>query len=114
MVIEKLKLEDIQGLLELYKELTPFENLLEKSIEIYKEILQDEQYLIMVAKDNTKVIGSAFGVCCKSIAVGGNPFLVIEGVIVKKGIRGQGEGKSTYIIGINKKGSINCRYNYQN
>lgn len=51
MVIEKLKLEDIEGLLELYKELIPFENSLKKSIEIYKEILQDEQYLIVVAKE---------------------------------------------------------------
>ena len=93
MVIEKLKIEDIQSLLELYKELTPFENSLEKSIEIYKEILQDDQYLIVVAKDNNEVIGSVFGVCCKSLAVGGNPFLVIEDVIVKDNLRGKGIGK---------------------
>ena len=93
MVIEKLKLEDIQGLLELYKALTPFENSLEKSIEIYKEILQDDQYLILVAKDNNEVIGSVFGVCCKSLAVGGNSFLVIEDVIVKDNLRGKGIGK---------------------
>jgi hypothetical protein len=77
MLIEKLKIEDIQGLLELYKELTPFENSLEKSIEIYRDMLQDEQYLIVVAKEDNEVIGSEFGVCCKSLAVEGNPFLVI-------------------------------------
>ncbi|BCZ47743.1 N-acetyltransferase [Clostridium gelidum] len=93
MVIEKLKLEDIEGLLELYKELTPFENSLEKSIEIYKEILQDEQYLIIAAKENNKIIGSALGVCCKCLSVGGNPFLVIEDVIINEDVRGQGVGK---------------------
>ena len=93
MLIEKLKMEDIQGLLELYKELTPFENSLEKSIEIYSDMLQDEQYLIVVAKEENEVIGSAFGVCCKSIAVGGNPFLVIEDVIIKDNLRGKGIGK---------------------
>ena len=93
MLIEKLKLEDIQGLLELYKALTPFENSLEKSIKVYKDMLQDEQYLIIVAKEDNEVIGSAFGVCCKSIAVGGNPFLVIEDVIIKDKLRGKGIGK---------------------
>ena len=93
MVIEKLKIKDIQGLLELYKELTPFENSLEKSIEIYKDMLQDEQYLILVAKENNEVIGSVFGVCCKSLAVGGNPFLVVEDVIVKDNLRGKGIGR---------------------
>lgn len=93
MIIEKLKLEDIEGLLELYKELTPFENSLEKSIEIYKEILQDDQYLIVVAKDNNKVIGSASGICCKCLAVGGSPFLVIEDVIINNDFRGKGVGK---------------------
>lgn len=93
MLIEKLKIEDIRSLLELYKELTPFENSLEKSIEIYNDMLQDEQYLIIVAKEGNEIIGSVFGVCCKSIAVGGNPFLVIEDVIIKDKLRGKGIGK---------------------
>ena len=93
MIIEKLKIEDVEDLLELYKKLTPFENSLEKSIEIYKEMLQEEQYLIVVAKEDDKVIGSVLGVCCKSIAAGGKPFLVIEDVIVDNKVRGKGIGK---------------------
>lgn len=110
MVIEKLKLEDIEGLLELYKELTPFENSLERSIEIYKEILQDEQYLIVVAKENNKVIGSAFGVCCKCLSVGGSPFLVIEDVIINEDFRGQGVGKKVMKVLDEFAEEKNCGY----
>lgn len=93
MIIEKLKIEDIKELLKLYEKLAPFENSLETSIEIYKEMLKDEQYLILTAKEEGKVIGSVLGICCKSIATGGNPFLVIEDVIVDENVRGKGIGR---------------------
>lgn len=93
MIIEKLKIEDIEELIELYKKLAPFENSIEESIEIYKEILKDEQYLILTAKEE-KVIGSVLGICCKSIATGGRPFLVIEDVIVNENVRGKGIGRN--------------------
>lgn len=93
MIIEKLKIEDIKELLKLYEKLAPFENSLETSIQIYKEMLKDEQYLILTAKEEGKVIGSVLGICCKSIATGGNPFLVIEDVIVDENVRGKGIGR---------------------
>jgi hypothetical protein len=41
VTIEKLKNEDIPELLELYKTLIPFETSLDRSLEIYKEMLLD-------------------------------------------------------------------------
>lgn len=96
MLIEKLKMEDIPQLLELYKELTPHTNSKEQSSEIYKEILEDKSYLVLVAKEENIIIGSAFGVIVKSLAVGGNPFLVIEAVIVKEGFRKLGVGRKIF------------------
>jgi predicted N-acetyltransferase YhbS len=90
MIIEKLKEEDIPDLLELYKDLVPFEIFHEKSVETYKEMLIDENYLLLSAKENGKVIGSVLGICCKSLTV---PFLVVEDVIVKDGLRGKGIGR---------------------
>ena len=90
MMLEKLKVEDIPDLLELYTALIPFETSLEKSVEIYKEMLLDENYFLMVAKENNRVIGSALGICCNGLI---EPFLVIEDVIVKEGLRGKGIGK---------------------
>ncbi|GKX67412.1 GNAT family N-acetyltransferase [Inconstantimicrobium mannanitabidum] len=93
MVIEKLKLEDVNELLDLYKELTPYENSIGKSTEIYKEILKDDKYLLLVAKDNDRIVGSALAICCMVLALDGGRFLVIEDVIVKDGLRGKGIGK---------------------
>lgn len=90
MIIEKLKFEDIPELLELYNGLIPFESSLNKSIEIYKEMLQDENYFLFIAKENNKVVGSALGICCQGLVA---PFLVIEDVIIKDGMRRKGIGR---------------------
>lgn len=90
MIIEKLKIEDIPELLELYNVLIPFETSFEKSLETYKEMLLNENYSLLVAKEDNKVIGSVLGICCKCLAV---PFLIIEDVIVKDGLRGKGVGR---------------------
>lgn len=90
MIIEKLKSEDIPHLLELYDELIPFEMSLEKSIANYKEIIENENYFLVVAKEDKKIIGSMLGICCKCLTLS---FLVIEDVIVKADLRGKGIGK---------------------
>lgn len=90
MIMEKLKIEDLSGVLELHKTLIPFEISFDRSIDIYREMLMDENYFLLVAKDDNKVIGSALGICCKCLAVS---FLVIEDVIVKDEVRGKGVGK---------------------
>lgn len=90
MIIENLKEEDIPQLLELYKTLLPFELSLIKSIKTYKEILSNEDYSLLVAKDDNIVIGSVLGIYCKALAVS---FLVVEDVIIKDGLRGKGIGR---------------------
>ncbi|WP_088187127.1 GNAT family N-acetyltransferase [Desulfosporosinus sp. FKA] len=90
MIIEKLKVEDIPNLLELYRSLIPFEISIDKSYQVYKEMLRDENYSLLVAKEDNIVLGSALGICCKGLAVS---FLVIEDVIVKEGLRGKGVGR---------------------
>ena len=90
MIIEKLKLEDLSQVLELHRTLVPFEISFDKSLEIYQEMLINENYYLVVAKEDNKIIGSAIGICCKCLAAS---FLVIEDVIVKDGLRGKGIGK---------------------
>jgi predicted N-acetyltransferase YhbS len=90
MIIEKLNIDDIPNLLKLYDELISFESSLDKSIETYKEMLMDENYFLIVAKEDTKIVGSVLGIYCKCLVM---PFLVIEDVIVKDGLRGKGIGR---------------------
>ena len=89
IVIEKLKIEDIPSILELYDHFLPFETSLDMSLQFYKEMVSNENYYLAVAKEDGKVLGSALGICCLSLAVS---FLVIEDVIVKEGLRGKGIG----------------------
>lgn len=89
MIIEKLKTEDLSQVIELQRTLIPFEISFDKALNIYNEMLSNEDYFFIVAKENKEIIGCAIGICCKTIAV---PFLVIEDVVVKEGIRGKGIG----------------------
>ncbi|OOM05837.1 GNAT family N-acetyltransferase [Clostridium saccharobutylicum] len=90
MIIEKLKVEDLSQVLELHSTLIPFEISFDKSFETYKEMLTNENYYLVVVKEDNEVIGSAIGICCKCLAVS---FLVIEDVVVKEGLRGKGIGR---------------------
>ena len=90
IVIEKLMLEEIPSILELYHDFLPFETSLDKSKEFYKEMVSHEHYYLAVAKEDGEILGSALGICCMSLTVS---FLVIEDVIVKEGLRGKGIGR---------------------
>nr|WP_294376141.1 GNAT family N-acetyltransferase [uncultured Clostridium sp.] len=90
MIIEKLREEDISKVLELYKDILPFETSLNKSEEMYKKIISDENYNLLVAKENNEILGTMLGICCNGLA---EPFLVIEDVVIKDGMRGKGIGK---------------------
>ncbi|WP_455810423.1 N-acetyltransferase family protein [Clostridium butyricum] len=89
MIIEKLNIEDLSQVLELHSTIIPFSISFDKALEMYKEILSNENYFFAVAKQNEEIIGSAIGICCKTLAV---PFLVIEDVVVREGLRGKGIG----------------------
>lgn len=93
MVIDKLQIKDIESLLELYNELVDIENDKDIAINKYKEILENDNYLLIVAKDGDEVVGSILGVVCKCLAMNGDNFLVIEDVIVKENARGHGIAK---------------------
>lgn len=81
MTIEQLKVEDISQLLDLYKELTQYKNTMNKSIDTYKQMLKDEKYLLLVAKEKNRIVGSALAVSCLVLALDGQSFLVVEDVI---------------------------------
>ncbi|WP_297439243.1 GNAT family N-acetyltransferase [uncultured Clostridium sp.] len=94
MIIERLKIEDIPKLIKLYKELVNRETDLDIACNKYNEILKDENQCILVAKENDEIIGTLMGVVCKSLALDGKPFLVVEDVIVNPNLRGKGIGKT--------------------
>ncbi len=96
MKIEKLKAEDLAELLELYKELVDYDNSLLTSLRVYQKISRDNNYHLLVAKENDRIIGTVLGIICHSIPLLGMPFMVVEDVVVKEEFRQQGVGKKLF------------------
>ena len=97
MTIKKLCIDEIPELIKLYSQLMPDEtNKPQVSREIYESIADNDDYLVIVAKENEKIIGSAMAICCKSLALSGKNFLVVEDVIVEEGHKGKGIGRKLF------------------
>ena len=89
MVVEKLKMEDLDQVVALHASLIPFDIAFESAEEEYQKMLEDDAYLLAAVKEGDEVLGVATGTCCRTLSV---PFLVIEDVVVKEGMRGRGIG----------------------
>ena len=89
MVVEKLKMEDIDQVVVLHQSLIPFAISFEDAPAKYQAMLEDEAYFLAAVKEGDEILGVATGTCCKTLSV---PFLVIEDVVVKESARGKGIG----------------------
>jgi len=96
MIIKKLSVDEIPELLKLYEELVPVKNELEVSRKKYQEIINNDDYIILAAKENEEIIGTAMGICCKTLAFKDKNFLVIEDVIVSDKHRRKGIGRKLF------------------
>ncbi|SEJ09704.1 Predicted N-acetyltransferase YhbS [Propionispira arboris] len=96
MIIEKFDKQDVPQLVELYKELTPFENSLDSADEFYRKIAKNPNYLLLTAKENNEIIGSACGFIMNSLYSGGKPILFIDSVVVKQNSRRMGIGSNLF------------------
>lgn len=93
MTIAPLDAADLPALLDLYRELLPVENSLARSEEIYRQMVENPDYLLLGAKQDGVLLGSVLGICCHCLAFRGQPFLVVEDVIVREASRGQNVGR---------------------
>lgn len=107
VTVEMLKKEEIPALLELYKALVPHNLSLEKAERTYDEMRANSEYLLLAAKKDGELLGSMLGICCQSITM---PFLVVEDVIVKDGVREKGIGRKLMEALDEFAKSRNCAY----
>lgn len=96
MEIYKIKREDFNSLMELYKQLVDFGSDRKSEENTFEKMLSDDRYLILAARDGDNIIGSAMGIICESIAICGRPFLVIEDVIVAENYRRKGIARAIF------------------
>ena len=110
MEIRKCTVADMPELIALYQELVPWEHSVKCAEEIYRRMESDDHYFVLAADDGTRVLGTAMGICCLSLACGGKNFLVIEDVIVKEECRNMGIGKMLFHALDEYAVRHNCKY----
>ncbi|MCL2222382.1 MAG: GNAT family N-acetyltransferase [Oscillospiraceae bacterium] len=112
MDVRKLLIRDIPQLMMLYERIMPdfLANKLELSEKVYQEIINNDDYLILVAVSKSELIGTAMGICCKTLAFEGKNFMVVEDVSVLPGFQGQGIGRRLFAALDTFAHDRNCGY----
>lgn len=91
--IDLLGEKDLPGLKDLYEDAFGSKTDSEKMFEVYSQIQQNANQILLCAKENGKVIGSVLGVLCYELIGQCTPFLVIENVAVLNSHRRLGIAK---------------------
>lgn len=89
IVIEKMGHSDLKHVVNLHRTLVPFEVSEAHAEKVYEQIKNDENYAILIAKEEAEILGTITVICCKALATN---FLVMEDFVVKDGLRGKGIG----------------------
>jgi phosphoglycolate phosphatase len=94
LTVRETKREDLKELSLLFKELMGMECDEEKMNQTFRHIQNDESYILLVAEEESKIVGTLMGIICYDLVGACEPFLVIENVVVKEDQRGKGVGKA--------------------
>lgn len=109
-MIRVATIDDLDGVLNLYKELRPYDPDLEINLakEKWFEIINDNQtYIVVVEVDGELASTCALGIN-KSIANGARPFAIIEHVITANKFRRQGLSRQALEFAISLAWQKNC------
>ena len=91
MKIRGLKTEDLDGLAKLYRQFWNENSDLPAMERLFAKLQNDKGYILLVAEQNKRIVGSVMGIVCEELYKDCAPFLVVENMIVdgechKKGI----------------------------
>jgi len=90
MEIDQIKIKDLSGLKELYEDSFGGVTNYEKMVKTFNKIKDDSNHIILVAKEDDKIVGSVLGVICSELIGECTPFMVLEDVAVLKIYRRKG------------------------
>lgn len=93
ITIKKVAEEDLDSLAKLLEELSGSLTRMDRMKESFRWMAQSDDYVVLGAYDQGKLVGSLMGIFCRDLVGECYPFLVIENVIVKSSCRGQGVGR---------------------
>lgn len=93
VTIKEVAEEDLDHLAILLEELTQSPTERTRMRENFCFMEENDDYIVLGAYDGGKLVGSLMGIVCRDLAGAGDPFLVIENVIVSSACRGRGVGR---------------------
>jgi GNAT superfamily N-acetyltransferase len=91
--IKRIEKNDLNDLSLLFEELSGKKTDFEIMIKNFEWINKNEDYIVLGAHYNGKLVGSLMGIICHDLVGECKPFMVIENVIVSINLRGKGIGK---------------------
>ena len=94
MKVEKAQLQDAAELSRLLSLLLEEETPEETVKDLIEKLSIREEYALLAAKEDGKVLGTAMGLLCQDVCAGARKFLVIENVMVDERSRGKGAGRA--------------------
>ena len=90
--IDNIIKNDLNSLAVLYKQLSNSETNTGRMNEVFQEIENDKNHVLIGAKINGVLAGSLMAIICKDLVKDCRPFIVIENVIVDEAFRNQHVG----------------------
>lgn len=93
MIIRDMKEKDLNDVAVLYEKLFGQKSNIENMLEKFPLMNDSNSYILIVAEDNGKVIGTVMGIICHTMVANLKSFLVMEAVVVDENYRGNGIGK---------------------
>jgi GNAT superfamily N-acetyltransferase len=93
VIIRKLEFSDLNDLSDLFVEFTGKQSDLNAMKTQMELISRNDDYLVVVASLDNKVIGTAMAIKCLDLVGNCNSFLLVENVVVSSVYRGRGIGK---------------------
>ena len=108
LTINKLSLEDLHGLKELYEDAFGGISDLNKMLQVFDKVKNDPNHIILCAKQNGQVVGSVLGVICHELIGPATPFMVLEDVAVLSSHRRQGIAKRLLLEMEEHAKRLNC------
>ncbi len=102
--------KDLNEVAILYESLMDKKSDIDDIIEKFSLMKKNDNYILIVAEENNKVVGTVMGVVCPTMLSNFNAFLVVESLIVDKNCRGKGVGKAMLLELETRAKSMNCSY----
>ncbi len=112
MLIRKVKEEDLKDLQRVFLYLCDQEGSLEKMQEAFKYIDSNQDYYLLGAEVDGKIVGTVMGIVCRDMVGTYTAFMTVENVVVLEAYRGRGIGRSLFETMEQVAIERNCAYIY--